>query len=515
MSRSIHVTRRQLAELRRVSAADRTPNRESFHRFREELGLDRKHRIRELVAMERKLPGRVLAPAPSEAIPVQLRDEGPYVHYPATPGDLRAVMDRLPPGVLHGLSSIDLCLGAPEQEEAGEDWEGDPFLGRQGVEILPGVFGGPVLGRYSADGARIQLFAYVYDPTLAHRELKELYLRLRLLATFVHEVGHHHDLTAPVARGRWIAHSKEDRETYAERMEHQWTQEIVVPYLEETYPEELRALQDWLEHHGGLRLPLSFLAEDPPTLFTVCLALEMLFTAVADGDEPTATRITFARYLHHAEHYTEARQILARVLAEQKTHPEALTLEACIDVDEGAYDRAAAICGEVIARDAACIDTWMVLSEAHWHRRRWGDVLRATTRAIELRGADGIRSWRSLFQRARAHLELGDFPALEADLDALSQTESSLYMAQLRALRAIALLRQERLLEAFESASAMLQEKPAYWERCEPELRAVRFDAAHRLGRSAAAGTLPSAMRATLRDRAYDSWVDRLDAIAR
>ena len=67
------------------------------------------------------------------------------------------------------------------------------------------------------------------------------------------------------ARGRWRADQPDTVEIYAERLEHARTREIVVPYLEATYSQEAGALCDWIEEHGGIRLPFAELAGDPRT----------------------------------------------------------------------------------------------------------------------------------------------------------------------------------------------------------------------------------------------------------
>lgn len=109
MSRSIHTTWRHLQELRRGTDADRTAKGEEAKRLRQELR--RKHEIKAQIAVERGLPTRAPVAASPEAIPICVRDSGAYIHYPASPDDLRAVMARIPPGTFDGLSGIELCCG--------------------------------------------------------------------------------------------------------------------------------------------------------------------------------------------------------------------------------------------------------------------------------------------------------------------------------------------------------------------------------------------------------------------
>jgi hypothetical protein len=86
---------------------------------------------------------------------------------------------------------------------------------------------------------------------------------MKMLATFIHELGHHHDFSARLARGRWRADDPQEREIHAEAIEHAWTRDCVVPYLEEAYPAEVDELRRWLEQHGGIALPLDVLLGDP------------------------------------------------------------------------------------------------------------------------------------------------------------------------------------------------------------------------------------------------------------
>jgi hypothetical protein len=194
--------------------------------------LARKRRVKELILAERQRPRVALPPVSDDAVPIEVIDHGRFTHYAASAADLRQVIDRLPPGCVDGLSRIDLRLGPPDDPDADDERVMDPFLGRFRHELMPGVFSGRVLGCYSSDAARVQLHAYVYDPAVPDRVIVELYLRLKMLATFVHELGHHHDFSRRVARGRWRADDDEEVEIHAEAIEHAWTRDYVVPYLE-------------------------------------------------------------------------------------------------------------------------------------------------------------------------------------------------------------------------------------------------------------------------------------------
>src|SRR5262249_39613447 len=130
----------------------------------------KKRRVKQGARQERSAPPWVdLPPVAPEAVPVRIIEQGSWIHYPASPDDLRAVMRRLPAGVLTGLSGIQLCLGSKKQERGLSHKERvreerDPWVGRVSYEILPGVFAGRYLGTWFHPPTRIDLYAYVYDP---------------------------------------------------------------------------------------------------------------------------------------------------------------------------------------------------------------------------------------------------------------------------------------------------------------------------------------------------------------
>jgi tetratricopeptide (TPR) repeat protein len=378
-----------------------------------------------------------------------------------------------------------------------------------------------VLGVYHGDTARIRLFAYVYDGRMPDRPIKELYLRLHMLATLMHELAHHYDYMARIARGRWRADSSTKKEIYAEKIEHGWVQRYVVPYLEAAYPEEVRALDRWITRHGGTSIPLSLLAGDPRKtkerkgarlFFGVPGAFERLVEEVIRSE--VTTRFEFARQLHYAEQYAEALAILQRILAEDPGHSEALTLQADIAVHQKEYALAEELCERVLSANPREVDAWLVLADLHWFRRDWGKLHQVATRAVALFDA-GTYDWlKSLGHRARARLELGDVDGLEADLETLAPPWCPRRSAaEAQGLRAVMLLRLGRLEEALQTAFAGLHQFPPerFW-RYTRELVAVRFEAAHRLGRPSETGELTPRDLERLRWRGYEAWVDRLCA---
>jgi tetratricopeptide (TPR) repeat protein len=513
VSRSIHRTRRDFAEAQESDYADPEQRAGQLEQIVGELA--KKRRIKDQIQSERRGDGCRPPPVKPGEIPIRVRDTGPCIRYPAGPTDLLGVMRRLPVGVLDGLASIDLCLGVEDQDD--DALEADPLVGRPSLARWPGVYSGKVLGVYHRDTAKIRLLAYVYDREMPDCSLKELFLRLQMLATFVHEVAHHYDWTTRVARGRWLMDSTTRDEIYAENVQHEWMQRCVIPYLEAAYPEEVRTLDAWITHHGGISIPLARLAGDPRSAVEgdairiafggIPGAFEQLVESVDSGEELVSARVGFAEDLHFSEDYAEALAILERVLAEHPEHEEALTLQADIAVHQEEYDRAEALCQRVIASNEEYPRAWEVLCDVHWWRRDWGKLAQTATRALKFFEPGDYGRSRALLHRARAHLELGDIQGFERDHDSLTLcSQSRRILVDTMALEAVMLLRAGQFEEALQVA---LRGAEGY--RCpRVELIAVRFEAAQKLGRPHEAGEMTPRHIERLRCRGYEEWADRL-----
>ena len=248
MSRSIHATRHAWWELGTWQFSDPTEQIE----VRAELAREKikKRRIKRQVIRERgSVDERAYRIADVSSIPLEIFDTGPFLHYPASIADLRVVLELLPAGVTDGLMGIELRSGRSEQtdEAARCSCVPDPFTGRVGTQVLPGVFSGHILGTYMPRTARIHLFAYVYEPALPDREMWELLLRGHMLGTLAHEVAHHHDHARRTGRGRWLAESSHS-ERYAEEWESAWgtTFRQIGQYLRQAYPQATQALVRWV-----------------------------------------------------------------------------------------------------------------------------------------------------------------------------------------------------------------------------------------------------------------------------
>jgi tetratricopeptide (TPR) repeat protein len=536
MSRSIHSNRQRLEQELKHRYED--PGQQSRHvqKLREEL--DTKRQIKKKVKSRRRTRSTDTPPVTPEAIPIHVRNQGVHVHYPASRSDIVEVLRRMPAEMIDGIHSITLCLGKMDQGPAGPYDDTDPFTGRLGNEKLPGVFSGKVLGCYHVGTDRIYLYAYIYAPDLPDRDMWELVLRLWMLSTLVHEVGQFRDFSTNRTRGRLVGYNEDRNEGHAIRAQAEWVPQCVVPYLEDAYPDAMRRLNVWVSHHGGTEIPLALLADAwrwdaqgrmRPVYFDSALeAFLDLAEYVKKGGEPTEIRLRFARCLHYGENYDEALRIILRVLKEQPNNLEALTLQADIYEHQERYQESEELAQRVVRADENYVHAWMVLADVYEARNDWGRLLPAARRGMaavdesdrrkealldvsESQGCGGESDWRGealLVHCARANLELGNTEDFEADFSSFSQTRQG----KKYALPWVALisLRTGQYEEALWRATVGLELMP---EGCRSVvLAAVRYDAAHRLGRPAEGGTLSPEDLRVLRLQHHNEWADRLSA---
>jgi len=345
----------------------------------------------------------------------------------------------------------------------------------------------------------------------------ELFLRLLMLKTFVHELAHHEDHMRRVARGRWRADNTGKTELYAEAMAAQWVEQCVVPYLQETYPDAVRDLTFWTKHHGGTTIPLALLAGDwrwnakgkTVSVFfgSAREAFLELVRDVQQGRERTSTQLRFAEELHYGENYAEALEIINCVLAEQPANLEALTLQADIFCHKGEYMRAETLARQVVDRGESCVDGWMVLADVYEARQDWTALRAAASKGITSTDSIDWRATALLKHRARANLELQEYASLASDLEVLFKRPGGVLVAA--PLRALGLLRRGEYEEALRVSQERIREKRL---RSCAVLAAVRFEAAQQLARPEQGGRLTVTLLNRLRRLNYYTWADQLVA---
>ncbi len=428
MARSIHTTRRTLVELRRQNFSSPEDKLSAFARVEEALG--QKRRIKKHVSRERHQPEPPLAGTAIESIPLEVFDESPFVHHGASPADIRAILAALPAAATEGIAKIQLCLGKEQMEEETMDFgeDRDPFTGRRSCERFSGVFNGPLRGTYSDTGL-ISIYAFVYDP--AHlplpRSLCEFYLRLRALKTFVHEVAHHHDQVARIARGRWRSDRKYTFEWYAEKMGREWTQNIVLPYLKSAYPKEALALRKWVAHRGGLKVGLSFFADNAIRterkgeeyfVFTKSAAFERWVDDIANCESLTDSRLAFAWELHCLNAYHDCLNILDAILAKEHGLIPVLTCKADTLVHLERFDEALCIAEIILRYEPANPEAWEIRGDIYESKKDWIKLLEHCAKWQQLVPLKRVFARNLHRHRATAHCALGNDPAMEESIAA-------------------------------------------------------------------------------------------------
>ena len=131
MSRSHHTTRRNLGMAARFDEADLKKKAARIEELQKDLAA--KRAVKRHVRKERQRKVQ-LPPTPIDSIPIGVKNSSPFVHFPASPDDLRALLERLPAGLVDGLTEIELSLGEKCQrrrlDEFCADPEPDPLVGR-------------------------------------------------------------------------------------------------------------------------------------------------------------------------------------------------------------------------------------------------------------------------------------------------------------------------------------------------------------------------------------------------
>jgi hypothetical protein len=394
MSRSIHTTRRDLEE---ELLWDRDGER--AERLREQLR--RKRAVKWQVWEERHTAFPPL-PTSVDGLPVEVLDYGPHIVYGASEADVRAVLRRLPPGSVDGLAGVWFSLVREAQEDEGD---ADPYTGRVGFEYVPGAWTIAVGGRYTPDGSSITLVGQVVDPDHPLRDLLVMLRRIETLSVLVHEVAHHVDQTTRVARGRWRADEECKAEEYADMRMLEWTRKIVLPYLEERYPDEVARLLGWIERHGGVRLSLETVADDPTDVmahfFPCSRAVHELMRCVLEERDPFDVRVAFAEELWLCDLHDELETVLDGILAEAPANRRALLTKSDLLRVRERMGEAEALVRQLIDAEPDDPRAWDRLTRIHRDRQDWEALVASATRFAELADDPCERNY-ALRLRARA-----------------------------------------------------------------------------------------------------------------
>ncbi len=381
--------------------------------------LEQKREIKERVVDSRRIGTDASAGEPSGPIPIRILDEGPNILHPATPEDILAIRQRLPAGVMDGLSEIVFGLGRAAQTE-GEDadiWDLDPITNRAGHEILPGYHLGWLWGLYESPAGRITLHAVVVDPAARNPMPTRLFSSFRFYPPSFMKWPTTSITLARIARGRWLASDKEKVEHFAKQRQHEWTQSCVVPYLEEAYPQDVADLLAWLEAHGKIRFSLGELIADSRAyiIFPVEQAVESLIKDVTQGVGEVERLFNFARDLKTADLYERAQEVIDHILVQAPGHEDALELRARTWVFQKRYAEAVSLAFHVIRLNPR---NWLARGTLAWAYEGledWEKVIETTMESLAL-FEDDLDKRAALARRCMAYWRLGRRDESDADL---------------------------------------------------------------------------------------------------
>lgn len=431
---------------------------------------------------------------------------------------MRALLRRLPRGVLDGLAEIRLTSGVRRLRPLRREHDDVDAVGRPVHERLPGVLAPSVLGTYFPRRRRIEIYAYATTDPGALSRVRPL-VRAWGLATLAHEIAHHDDHVNRAKRDRWRADRESPGEHHAERVEHSWGTEHVVPLVEEAHAGEVAALSAWIEGTLGVLLPLSLLLGDPRTTrrdglralrWTVDHALATLLRGGEDGEQ---LRVEAAHDLLVADEYDLALAVLDGVLRVSPAHVAARVLRADALQRAGRDTEALASAEQVLEEAPGDPGGIRVALRGFTSAGRWADLLALSTRAMALSGAKRHdRATRSL-AAIRALVELGRWREVDRAVSAFrSESPSRFYEAQAIGLHALSLLRRGESSAALAIAEHELavRSRRTWWHML---LDAVRFEALHSLGRGRHAKPLVPAVRLVLQGQRFGEWCGRLDAL--
>jgi hypothetical protein len=424
LSRSIHTTRRSLERLTRQKSSDPEARARALEKARNELRL--KRLIKRQVREERRREPTPLAATPVETIPIEVEEASGHVFHALDEDDVRALL-RAVPDAAEGLSRVHLGSGALYIEQCiadieGSWWERDPFTGRFGSEMMPGVYSAAVLGLYYPHDLSVHVHAFVLDPArfVLPRRACELFLRLSASGSLMHEIGHHHDFTRRRSRGRWLVDdvgNADKLERHADRRADDWTRDFVVPHLLRRYPDDVGELLDWLADRGGARLSL----EELPTGYE---AVRYWLGELVTNPGRREARYSLAEHLHLDNQFEPCMRALDGLLAEDPGDPESLTLRADTLVHLERPDEALAIAEALRERGIDTDEIWQVLCNALERLGEWTRLLEVCELWCASRDKRGKPHHVVYDHRAVASAGLCDFEAAERWLKAWAESRT-------------------------------------------------------------------------------------------
>jgi tetratricopeptide (TPR) repeat protein len=212
---------------------------------------------------------------------------------------------------------------------------------------------------------------------------------------------------------------KENSEMYAEKMEHSWTQEIVLRYLMQTYPEDAAGLCDFVAHHGGFVRPLNFFAGDPRVTRrdgkVVCHMVSVPFLdwgrRLPKCKSLLESRLELAWSFHFGDDFAECMEILDKLIVEHPTDIGVLDCRADTLIHLERHQEALVLADQILKLQPDHDAAWMHRGDALVGLRKWRQVLvhcAKWEKAVKAVKADSWRRQEIHSNRATAYCAMGN-----------------------------------------------------------------------------------------------------------
>lgn len=167
------------------------------------------------------------------------------------------------------------------------------------------------------------------------------------------------------------------------KMEHEWTQEIVIPYLYERYHREVASLSRWTKRLGGIALALAALAGDPritkrsgpPAVsFSIPCAFETWVEELANCKKLWESRLALARQMYFADALENCLEILRTISGADALQPGVRSCEGHALTRLGEFEEALGIAESMLAEDRSCSKAWSLRGDVLREQKRWTEL---------------------------------------------------------------------------------------------------------------------------------------------
>ena len=341
MSRSIHSTRADYNKEYYFDYTDEKAKESNLEKISD--AVFKKSRLKKDIIKARKRADSEFThslPIEIEAINITFDEESDLLHFPVTKEDVLGVLEYMPKDILIGLDSINFCLD-DKLEKYIEKWCFDKRFAPEKLTLEHEAII-DILGYYITPESKIQVFPFIYSKESIKLDVIIPFLKMRMLSTLIHEIGHHDDFMRRNGRGILFNLNSKKDEVYAENFEQIWAKKAVLPYLYKAYPDDYERLTNWIHEFGGIEIPLEvFFGEKTESFFTNYIgSLMSLFQDVMDGKSKYEYQERFASNLRSADYYEKSLSAYDLMLVNYPNDSKILTEKARVLIDLKRFEEA-------------------------------------------------------------------------------------------------------------------------------------------------------------------------------